>query len=119
MTKIIETITDPNSPNFGQVTESGEDNIPVPVALTSTQFHALAGQVLTDARFGDIINDLETAAKLGGAARVAWQRYSAANAPGGAFVKTDVDTISTGLVALGIMTSQERSAVLVAWPETV
>lgn len=119
MTKIITTITDPNHPNFGQVTDTDIDGAP-PVArsLTAAQFHAFAGTTLTDARVGNIINDLETAAKNGGTARVAWQRYSAANAPGGWFTKSDFELISAGLVALGIMTSQERGVVLSAWPMT-
>lgn len=82
--------------------------------LTSTQFHALAASIVGTERLGDILLALE--ASTNGNAKFAWQRYTAANAPDGKFIKSDCVELFTGIVALTIMTATEATNILAAWP---
>lgn len=116
--KIVTTITDPNSPNFGQVIET-EIEIPRrPLVLSKTAFQdyavtQLGGGLTGMARFTTIMD--ATRDSVNGAVRFAFARYEAAEA----FEKENASTLTAVLAAdytNGHLTDAERDAIIANWP---
>lgn len=118
--KIVWTDTDPESPTFGEVRESGEVDPPTPRLLTKTQFQDYAVTVLGGAptgmaRFTEVMD--ATRDSTDGAVRFAFARYEAA-----AVFEKDNTSALTSIMAsdstAGHLTSAERTAILGNWPTT-
>lgn len=117
--KIIHTVTDPNSPNFGQVIEEDRPDPPKsPRILSKTAFQDYAitqlGNGLTGmARFTTIMD--ATRDSTNAAVRFAFARYEAAQT----FEKENTATLTAVMAAdstTGHLTDAERAAILDNWP---
>lgn len=118
--KIIETITDPNHPDFGQVTEYEIPDPPKsPRILSKTAFQdyaisQLGGGLSGMARFTAIMD--ATRDSSSGAVRFAFARYEAAQT----FEKENTATLTAVMAAdstAGHLTDAERAAIIENWPE--
>lgn len=118
--KIITTITDPNSPNFGQVLQTEIADPPTaPRVLSKTAFQdyavsQLGGGLTGMARFTEIMD--ATRDSSSGAVRFAFARYEAAQT----FEKGNADTLTSVMAAdttPGHLTEAEQSAIIRNWPE--
>lgn len=117
--KIVQTITDPNSPDFGQVTEIDLPDPPkVPRVLSKTAFQdyavsQLGGGLTGMARFTEIMD--ATRDSSSGAVRFAFARYEAAQT----FEKENTATLTAIMAAdsqTGHITTDERAAIIENWP---
>lgn len=117
--KIIKTITDPNHPDFGQVTEIEVDDGPaVPRVLSKTAFQdyavsQLGGGSTGMARFTEIMDATRDSAS--GAVRFAFARYEAAQT----FEKNNTSALTSIMAAdstTGHLTVVERAAIIDNWP---
>lgn len=118
--KVVQTITDPNSPDFGQVTEIDLPDLPKsPRILSKTAFQdyavsQLGGGLTGMARFTTIMD--ATRDSVNGAVRFAFARYEAAQT----FEKENTSTLTAVMAAdstNGHLTDAERDAIIGNWPE--
>lgn len=118
--KIIHTVTDPNSPNFGQVTEENRPDPPKsPRILSKTAFQdyaitQLGGGLAGMARFTEIMD--ATRDSTSAAVRFAFARYEAAQT----FEKGNTDLLTSVMAAdttPGHLTPTEQLAIISNWPE--
>lgn len=127
--KIIHTVTDPDSPNFGQVTEENVPDPPTaPLILSKTAFMdvAISGlkaansstQGASESRFQEIIEAAKNRAgttEQDKRVRYIHERYAGASL----FNKNVVTGMLAFFKAAGVasLTSAEEAGILAAWPE--
>lgn len=117
--KIITTITDPASPQFGQTFEVDvADPATSPLVLSKTAFQDYAisvfgsGDVIAGMnRFSEIMD--ATRDSTNGAVRFAYARYQAAQT----FEKANVELLAGVMETGGAMTPEEKGALIENWPE--